>query len=112
MTDPRAHPRYAVEIDAELKWDAETLPVRTRNVSRGGLAVVTTRAIAVGSAVTLAISLIFDEQAMSEPLPLPGRVVWCTPLGDGRFQLGATFVGLRLEQRQYVEMFLRYLKEG
>ena len=112
MAEPRAHPRYAVEIDAEVRWGGESIPARTRNVSRGGLAVLLSRPVPVGADVTLAISLVFDEQAMSEPLPLHGRVVWCTPVAEDRFQLGATFIGLRGEQRQYIDMFLRYLSEG
>ncbi len=112
MADPRAHPRYAVEIDAEVRSGAQVIPARTRNVSRGGLAVLASQPVAVGADVILSISLVFDEQAMSEPLPLHGRVVWCAPLADEHYQVGLTFVALRAEERQYIEMFLRYLREG
>jgi Tfp pilus assembly protein PilZ len=112
VAGPRAHPRYAVEIDAEVRWAGKSQPARTRNVSKGGLAVIASERVPPGADVVLAMSLVFDEQAMSEPLPLHGRVVWCTALPDGRYQLGVTFVALRLEERQYVDMFLRYLTEG
>src|SRR5687768_12381054 len=78
----RAHPRYALEIDAKITSGAEHFPARTRNVSKGGLSIITEQPLPVGNDVTVTIALVFDEQAMSEPLPLRGRVVWCTPLED------------------------------
>ena len=33
-----------------------------------------------GSDVTVSLALVFNEAAKSEPLPLQGRVVWCSPL--------------------------------
>ena len=49
MAEPRAHPRYAVEIDAEVRSGAQVIPARTRNVSRGGLALLVHQPIAVGA---------------------------------------------------------------
>ena len=112
MATPRAHPRYALEIDAEIASGADRIPARTRNVSKGGLSIVAEQPLRVGEDVTVTIALVFDEQAMSEPLPLRGRVVWCTPLDDSRYQVGVTFVGLTGDQRLYVELFLRYLKDA
>src|SRR5687767_1076775 len=108
----RGHPRYVLEIDAEIALGAERFPARTRDVSRGGLSILAPHAIAVGRDVTVTIALVFEEQAMSEPLPLRGRVVWSTPLDDSRYQVGVTFVGLTGDQRLYVELFLRYLKDA
>jgi Tfp pilus assembly protein PilZ len=113
----RAHPRFALEIDAEVRTGQFIVPARTRNVSRGGLAITTQKSLPVGAVVTVSLSLVFGargaETAMSEPLPLQGRVVWCSPVdteqGAG-FQLGVMFVGIRSEERSYVDMFLRYLK--
>lgn len=59
----------------------------------------------------MTLALVFDKEAMSEPLPLNGRVVWCSELTDGRWQLGAMFIGLRSTERLYLEMFLRYLED-
>jgi Tfp pilus assembly protein PilZ len=112
VPDTRAHPRYALEIDAEIKLGEEQIPARTRNVSKGGLCIVTEQPLPVGQDVTVTIALVFEEQTMSDPLPLRGRVVWCTPLEEGRYQVGATFVGLTGDQRVYVELFLRYLKDA
>jgi hypothetical protein len=57
------------------------------------------------------MALVFDEETFSEPLDVRARVVWCTPLG-AKYQIGTTFLGLTNENRTYLDMFLRYLKEG
>jgi hypothetical protein len=110
VSGTRAHPRYALEIDAELRVGSRRLPARTRNISRGGVALATHEALPMGSGVTISLSLVFDEKSMSEPLPLQGRIVWCSPLTDGEFQLGIMFVAVRPDERRYVDMFVRYLK--
>ena len=113
MTAPsRAHPRYALEIDASVTFGSERVPVRTRDVSRGGLCFEAKRAIPSGQVVDISMSLVFDEATFSEPLDLRARVVWCTTLGDARHQVGTSFLGLTAEGRSYLDMFLRYLKEG
>jgi Tfp pilus assembly protein PilZ len=111
VTETRAHPRYALEIDAEIGFDTEKIPARTRNISHGGLAVDTSRAVPVGQPVTVTISLVFEGQAMSEPLPVRGRVVWCTAIGPHLYQVGVTFTNLTGDERLYVELFLRYLED-
>jgi Tfp pilus assembly protein PilZ len=107
----RAHPRYALEIDAEISSEARVIPARTRNISAGGLCVATSQALPVGVDVLVRLSLVFEDESYSEALPLRGRVVWCTPVGGDVFQLGVTYVGLSAEQRLYVDLFQRYLKK-
>jgi Tfp pilus assembly protein PilZ len=109
MATARAHPRYALEIDAEIRASGERIPARTRNISHGGLSMEVARAVAAGQVVTITIALVFGEEKMSEPLPLRGRVVWCTEIGERRFQIGVTFMNLTGDDRAYVELFLRYL---
>ena len=111
MADTRAHPRYALEIDAEVCAGERSFPARTKNISRGGISVSATQAVAVGTDVTVSLALVFNEAAKSEPLPLQGRVVWCSPLVERTYQLGVMFVAVRAEERSYVDMFIRYLKE-
>jgi hypothetical protein len=111
VTTARAHPRYALEIDASVTFGSDRLPVRTRDVSRGGLCFAAKRAIPLGEVVHISMSLVFDEATFSEPLDLRARVVWCTALGDAH-QVGTSFLGLTAEGRAYLDMFLRYLKEG
>lgn len=108
---PRQYPRYAIEAAIDFVTPAGVTQGRTKNVSRGGLAANVERPIPPGLRVDVRMSLVFDEDTFSEPLVLPARVVWCTPLGP-MFQLGASFLPMSNEQRSYLAMFLRYLKEG
>jgi Tfp pilus assembly protein PilZ len=110
MTGSRAHPRYAIEIDAELGFGERRIPARTRNVSHGGLAIVAAEPAPVGELIVVTLALVF-ETAKSEALPLRGRVVWCSPIADGTYQIGVVFVAVRAEERANVDMFLRYLRE-
>ncbi len=109
MAGTRAHPRYALEIDAEVRIGERKIPARTRNISRGGLAISARHRLPIGAGVTISLALVFDEESMSEPLPLQGRVVWCSPIAEDAYQLGLMFVGVRSEERSYVDMFIRYL---
>src|SRR4051794_39121429 len=108
----RAHPRYALEVDAEVRVDEKKFPARTRDLSKGGLCFVALNPLVVGKDIGLSLSLVFDEKTFSEPLVVKARVVWCTTLGESRHQLGTSFVNMTNEQRAYLDLFLRYLKEG
>ena len=110
-SESRAHPRYALEVDAEVRTQTGTIPARTRDVSRGGLALTLPEALPLGTELTLNLALVFDEETFSEPLLVRARVVWCTRIAD-KHQIGTTFVAMTNEQRAYLEMFMRYLAEG
>jgi hypothetical protein len=112
QTNSRQSPRYALEIDAEIRLDGKVLPVRTRDVSRGGLCFAASYTIPSSTELMISMSLVFDEKTFSEPLQVRARVVWCTPLGEARYQVGTCFLNMTGEQRSYLELFLRYLKEG
>lgn len=107
----RAHPRYALDLDAEIRFGDLRIPARSRNVSSGGMCFTLDEPLPVGCEVELSMALVFEEEVFSEPLNVRARVVWCTRLGD-KLQVGTCFVGLTNEDRDYLEMFLRYLKEG
>ena len=107
----RQFPRFALEATVELTASGRIVRGRTSNVSRGGLAATVDRPVSPGELVTVRMALVFDEDTFSEPLDLPSRVVWCTPLSDV-YQLGTAFLPLSADQRTYLEMFLRYLEEG
>ena len=107
----RQYPRYAIEAEIELVTAAGSTRGRTKNVSRGGLAAYVERPVPAGLRVDVRMSLVFDEDTFSEPLELPARIVWCTPVGD-KFQLGTAFMPMTSEQVSYLAMFLRYLEEG
>jgi hypothetical protein len=107
--EPRRHPRYAVDVDASLTLeDGRRLKMRTRDLSRNGLCLIAGEHVAPGVAASVDLVLSFGNNAFSEPLVLPARVVWCTKIGDA-FQLGAMFDEVSEEQDGFLEMFLHFL---
>ena len=109
----REFPRHALEAAVEIRphGGGSSRRGRTANMSRGGLCATVDAAIAVGRTVDVEIALVFDEGGTSEPLALPARVVWCTDLGDGH-QVGLSFHVLSAGQREYLELFMRFLDDG
>lgn len=107
----REHPRYAHEAAIALHTPDQAIFGRTRNVSRGGLCATLAEPMTLGTEVALDIQLVFEDRRQSEPLRLPGRVVWCTQVGE-RFQIGVQYMPLDAESGQYLTMFLRFLRGG
>jgi hypothetical protein len=103
----REFPRYATEAEVRLKGSAEVVGT-TRDLSMGGLCALAAGVLGVGEIVSVELTLIFEEDATSEPLTLQARVVWCTVV-DEMSQIGLAFVGLKNDQKSYLEMFLRFL---
>jgi Tfp pilus assembly protein PilZ len=113
MNDPhngRRHPRFAVQLAAEVKDDSETLSVVTKDMSRGGICVICPKHLPPGSEIQLSLSLVLGAAKFSESLHLSGRVVWCTPVGRG-FQVGIAFIRLDHEKVGYLDMYLRFLEQ-
>jgi hypothetical protein len=107
--EPRRHPRYAVDVEATLALpDGRRLKVRTRDLSRMGVCLIAGESVAPGAMASVDLVLSFGNNAFSEPLVLPARVVWCTKIGDA-FQLGAMFDEVTEEQDGFLEMFLHFL---
>lgn len=112
----REYPRYAHEAEITFCASADagvpgantrTLRGQSRNLSRGGLCATVSESIPVGLAIDIAVQLIFDDRR-SEPLRLPARIAWCTPIDD-EYQVGVQFLALDDETASYLTMFLRYL---
>lgn len=80
----------------------------TRNLSRGGLCVEIDSPLEVGASVEVRIALVFQDEQRSEPLPLPSRIVWCTPLGTTH-QIGVQFLRLSFYQAANLDLFLSYI---
>lgn len=112
---PRAHPRYAIELDAELLLDGgSSIHGRTQDISRGGfcvLAPAASTAVAPGTNCTVKLALVFSETEFSEQLSLRAVVAWCTPLKTG-MQVGVKFETLDAQSKSYLDLFIRFLEEG
>lgn len=84
---------------------------RTTNVSRGGLAADLADKLPVGSEIEVDLQLVFEDDAQSEPLRVPARIVWCTALEEV-FQIGIAFKPMDAEKAQYLALFLKYLDDS
>jgi PilZ domain-containing protein len=84
---------------------------RTTNVSRGGLAAELPGPLANGAEIECELQLVFDDDAHSEPLSVPARIVWCTALEDV-FQVGVAFKPMTADKAQFLTIFLRYLDDS
>jgi c-di-GMP-binding flagellar brake protein YcgR len=111
----RAHPRYAIELDAELVVDeGHVLRGRTRDISRGGFCMLVPGAKATlrpGAPSTVRLALVFSETEFSEQLTLPALIAWCTPLRGG-VQIGVRFDNLDAAARNYLDLFMKFLADG
>jgi hypothetical protein len=109
----RQFPRFALAAEVEIRphGGGTARRGRTSNLSRGGICALVDAAIPSGRTVDVKISLVFAEGGFSEPLTLAARVVWCTHLGDDH-QVGLSFQSVLPGQREYLELFLRFLEDG
>ncbi len=104
----RRHPRFTVDVQANVRTNEAKLPARTRDLSRSGICLITTHPLAPRDELLIDLILLIGPSSASEPLPLRARVVWCTPISQA-FQIGAMFEKLSKKEQSFLEMFLRYL---
>jgi len=104
----REHPRYAHEASITFHTVDRAIAGRSRNVSRGGLCATLTDEIPAGASIEIDLQLVFVGEQQSEPLRLPARIAWCTPIDD-HYQVGVQFLPLHHETAADLIMFLRFL---
>lgn len=106
----RQHPRFAVELAAEIVVGGERIQTPTKDMSRGGICLISPKRLPTGTEIVLSLSLVLGTRAFSESLRLSGRVVWCTEI-EQAFQVGVAFVHVDLETNGFLEMYLRFLEQ-
>lgn len=104
----RQHPRYNVDVQVAVSVAKQRFAAHTRDVSRAGLCLVAAEPIARDTEVALELVLTFGDDGKSEPLPILGRVAWCTKL-FGAYQIGVKFVKVDEETEKYLDMFIGFL---
>jgi len=106
-SETRRHPRYTVEIAAELTVGMETVAAATQNVSEGGAALELELTLQQGSAVGLALFLTQDgiEDPDREPFEAQVTVAWVRPHERG-FLAGVSFAEVTDAQRAQLRAFL------
>lgn len=108
MKEQRKHPRFAIEVDAEITVGDLTVTGRTHDISRGGFCLTVHRQVPVHVECEVRLSLVFSENEFSEPMALAAATVWCTPLQQA-YQLGIKFGELNPQSRGYLDLFIRFL---
>lgn len=108
--DARRHPRFAVQIDAQVSLGEQTFTATTKDMSRGGICLFCPQKIEPGSNIDMSLSLVLGSDAFSESIRLSARVVWCTPVDDN-YQVGAAFVEMDRMKTGQLYMFLRFLEQ-
>lgn len=111
MKDQRLHPRYAIELDAELSVGDVVVTGRTRDISRGGFCMLARHPVPVHAACGVRLALVFSENEFSEHLTLAATTVWCTPLKSA-YQIGVKLGQLDPQSRAYLELFIKFLDGG
>jgi PilZ domain len=104
----RLHPRFSVDIQVSVSADSQSVSARTRDISRSGVCLVSTQALARDKEIGVELVLTFAQGGLSEPLHLRGRVVWCTAM-FGHYQIGVMFLEADREQTRNLDMFLGFL---
>jgi hypothetical protein len=109
--EQRQHPRYAIELDAEITIAGTSVTGRTHDISRGGFSMLTRQSVPVGASGEVKLALVFSETEFSEHLVLPAMAMWCTPI-KGAYQIGVKFTALEPQNRAYLDLFIKFLDGG
>ena len=105
----RQHPRYAIELDAELYFEEKKLAGRTHDISKGGFCLHLAAPLPMNSVGQVKLALVFSENSFSEQLTLPATIVWCTPV-PGAYQVGFKFGSVSPEMAGYLSLFIQFLE--
>ncbi len=112
MSEPyqtrRQHPRFNVDVKVSVLIASERFEARTRDISRAGVCLVADKPIDREAEIELELVLTFGDDGVSEPLPVTGKVAWCTAL-FGAYQIGVKFVKLDDDRGRYLDMFIGFL---
>lgn len=107
--EARQFPRYPVDLKVTVSSKERQLAARTRDISRSGVCLVAPHPIPLQTRIEIRMVLTFAAGGHSEPLVLPGRVVWCTAL-FGSYQIGVMFSDLDRERARQLQILVAILE--
>lgn len=98
MDNRRKHARFSSAVAAEIDVDGEIFAGTTRDVSQGGVSVITDAELTDGGIVMLTLILTEDgiESAHAEALSTRANVVWTAPTDSGETMAGLRFESLNV----------------
>lgn len=105
----RRESRHSVDVNARLTVGGKRVAVRTRDISRSGICLISETEVPRDQEVGISLVLSLGTEATSEPLDLPGLTAWCTAM-FGKFQIGIRFVSLDRDHRRYLDLFMRFIE--
>ncbi len=110
--DHRQHPRYAVEVAAEVNIGPRTIVAATQNISEGGVGLLLDLPLEEGARLALTLFLTQDgiEDPDEEPLEANATVAWTAPQDGGVHAAGVRFDAVSGAQRTHLMRFLTALE--
>ena len=106
--DARREQRRPAEVSATVSIDGRGVAVRTRDVSRLGVCLISDTEIPCDTELKMDLVLALGTDEMSEPLSIMGRAIWCTPM-FGKFQIGVMFIRVDPVRRRFLDLFIRFI---
>ncbi|MES1207657.1 MAG: PilZ domain-containing protein [Pseudomonadota bacterium] len=106
--DSRNEQRRPVDVSATVSIAGRKVAARTRDLSRSGICLISDTEIPRDTELRVELVLSLGADAMSEPLIVLARTIWCTAIA-GKFQVGAMFVQLDNERGRFLDLFMRFL---
>lgn len=112
-TEHRRSPRYPVEVAAEIIVKGEVTVASTKDVSSGGVSLLTDAALAEGQKIVVVLFLTQDgiEDPDEEPFEAHATVMWSAERDKGAFTSGVRFDKVSTAQTKHLQRFLTALEK-
>lgn len=104
----RHNQRYRVAVSAEVEIAGETVSAQTRDISRGGVALLTRDPLDEGAELDITLLLTQDgiEDPNEDPFATRASVIWAAPSDEGTCIAGLRFGELAEDQQAHLQRFL------
>lgn len=103
--------KVAGEPDISVQFGAQEICTHMFDLSEGGMAIWTSRPLAIGTEMDITFHVIFKE-GQTPPMEARARVVYCQSMPDEKkYRLGIQFSDIRPEDREYVTELVRVREE-
>jgi c-di-GMP-binding flagellar brake protein YcgR len=94
--------RYKILSEDEAALNFEYVEAVTRNISRGGVCMVIPHKIKEGNVVRVEIPV----NKENKPIKAFCEVQWCRQENDGKYEVGLSFIALKEEDVEYLNLYV------